>query len=245
MNFKKMSKLLNLVEQEENVSNEVLALSKHLEVPTSNIEESDEYDYGLPTFEVKMNDNKICIYSISSDEYDIKRAVEDSLENLYDDMGISEFMDKVVPYLGNASDFLSGDVEDYYIEFYYDYAQDIATEEGTRFIEEMEELGLNPEDYDHNEDYTEWESSVFDAFAQASYERLDDPLEEFIAEWRHDPRMIEHYLTLDFSYLADECINSYGAGHELARYDGHTEEVELDGVTYFIFKQDERDYEED
>lgn len=222
---------------EDDAPDEAIALAKFLGIPVSNIEQAKHSYYDLPTFEAKK-ENEIYTYSVSNDEYDIKRAVEDSLENLYDDIGFEEFSEKVLPYLGGTETFLTGDLESYYTNDYYEYAEDIAYSEPERFKEELEKLGLDPESYDHSEDYTEWETGVFDAFADAMYKQLDDPIEEFIAEWGHDSKMIEHYLTLDFSAIADKCISRFGAGHELAVYDNATEEEELDGITYYLFLQD-------
>lgn len=49
---------------------------------------------------------------------------------------------------------------------------------------------------------------------------------------------------VDVTKLAEDMISQYGAGHELASYDGKTQEQEFDGVTYYIFKQDEEDLNE-
>lgn len=37
--------------------------------------------------------------------------------------------------------------------------------------------------------------------------------------------------------MAKDVIEEYGSGHELAGYDGETNEVEYNGKTYYIFRQ--------
>lgn len=119
----------------------------------------------IPVFTIGDSND---MYAVSANEQDIKRAVEDSLENLFDGMRVDEFVEKVVPYIG------SRDVNDYM------------------------------EDYEENDPYV----------------------------WGY-----KYTGSVDFEKMAEDVINEYGAGHELAPYDGRTDEIEINGKTYYIFRQ--------
>ena len=119
----------------------------------------------IPTFIVGDSNE---IYAVSANEQDIKRAVEDSLESLFDGMRVDEFVEKVISYIG------SRDVNDYL------------------------------EDYEENDPYV----------------------------WGY-----KYQGSVDFEKMAEDVINEYGAGHELASYDNETNEVEYNGKTYYIFRE--------
>lgn len=181
-------------EEELDLTDEARAVAKYLEIPETDVEdvESDDYYDYLYKVEAKK-DGKKHIYYVSSDEYDIKRGVEDSLESLFDDLTVPEFCEKVIPYL-------SGSIEDY--------------------------LSVN------GEWLTDSEGNAWDIEAQ-----LDDGALDGV--WGRDFQG-----SVDFDKMADDVISQYGAGHELAPYDNKTMEQDYDGVTYYIFKQDEEDLNE-
>lgn len=163
MKFIKLIKASNTQEKE--------ALAQFLETTPNKIEEI-EPNYGLPTFKFGKEE-----YCVSNDDGKIKQAVSDSLENLFEGMYVSEFCEKVIPYLG-------GSVEDY----------------------------LEPLDDD------------FSIEEQLSNGMLDTMGYEF-----------EGYA--NFDEMAQDVIDSYGAGHEIAPYDNRTEEIDFNGSTYYIFRQ--------
>lgn len=185
---------MNEDNEELDITEEARAVAKFLEIPETDVEdvESDDYYDYLYKVEAKK-DGKKHIYYVSSDEYDIKRGVEDSLESLFDDLTVPEFCEKVIPYL-------SGSIEDY--------------------------LSVK------GEWLTDSEGNAWDIEAQ-----LDDGALDGV--WGRDFQG-----SVDFDKMADDVIAKYGAGHELAPYDNETMEQELDGVTYYIFKQDEEDLNE-
>ena len=45
------------------------------------------------------------------------------------------------------------------------------------------------------------------------------------------------YMKIDFKAMARDVIDQYGAGHELSDYDADTEEIEHNGKTYYIFRE--------
>lgn len=160
-------------EEELDLTDEARAVAKYLEIPETDVKDLESDEYFENFYKVSAEkDGKKHIYYVSSDEYDIKRGVEDSLENLFDGMKVDEFIEKVANYIG-------GD--------YFD------------------------------EEEVEWQRN----------------------DWGYQYRG-----SVDFEEMAKDVISRYGAGHELARYDGDTNVVELDGTTYYIFKQDEESLNE-
>lgn len=82
------------------------ALAAYLNVPTKNIKKVKDA-LGLPTYEVN-NNGETQRYSISDNEKAIKKAVEESIGYLVEELTIPEFCKNVVPYL-------SGDPNDYFV----------------------------------------------------------------------------------------------------------------------------------
>ena len=176
---------MNENDEELDITEEARAVAKFLDIPETDVKdvESDEYGNRLYKVEAKK-DGKKHIYYVSSDKYDIHAAVEDCLESLFEGLTVSEFIDKIIPYLsGNPND---------YLEAYGDITLDELIESGT-----------------------------------------------LQGVWGYKFQGIVYY-----EKLADDVIAKYGAGHELAPYDNKTIEQDLDGVAYYIFKQDEEDLNE-
>lgn len=151
--------------------NEKEALAKFLETTPDKIEKI-ESNFNLPTF--KFGDEEYCI---SNNDELILKAVESSIENLFDGMYVSEFCEKVIPYL-------SGALEDY-------------------------------------------------------IEPLDDelPIDEQLEQGMLDLWGYKFQGYTNFKKMAQDVIDTYGAGHEIAPYDGNTEEIDFNGTTYYIFRQ--------
>ena len=185
---------MNEDDEELDITEEARAVAKFLDIPETDVEdvESDDYYDYLYKVEAKK-DGKKHIYYVSSDEYDIKRGVEDSLENLFDEITVPEFCEKVIPYL-------SGSIEDYIS------VSDVWA--------------------------TDSEGNAWGVEAQLDDGALDGVFGR------------DFQGSVDFDKMADDVIAQYGAGHELAPYDNKTMEQDLDGVTYYIFKQDEEDLNE-
>lgn len=163
MKFIKLIKASNTQEKE--------ALAQFLETTPDKIEEIKS-QYDLPTF--KFGEEEYCI---SNDDNKIHKVVSDSLENLFEGMYVSEFCEKVIPYL-------SGSVEDYLKSLDDDFSIEEQLSNGMLDI-----LGYKFEGY------------------------------------------------ANFDKMAQDVIDIYGAGHEIASYDGRTEETNFNGSTYYIFRQ--------
>lgn len=155
-----------------NVGNEKEALATYLNADINELKEIDKV-FDIPTFSYNEEE-----YSITDDEDLIHKAVEDSLENLFDGLTVEEFCEKIISYLYRG-------IDDYIFPF-----------DDTLTAQEQYEEGL------------------------------------FDGVWGY-----KFQGNVDFEKMADDVINSYGAGHELSSYDANTDEINYKGSTYYIFRQ--------
>lgn len=171
MDIKQINEELTKYINESNSNiDEIKALADYLEVPVEQIEQEEmhyaQYFYGL------LNTYKVTIgkeeqeYYVTASYKNVKKAVEESVTGLFNDMHVSEFIKKVVPYLSNDTS--------YYISGTYRYNTDC-----------------------YGSDYQG----------------------KFYAK-----------------RMAQDVIDIYGPGHELASYDNRTIEHDYNGKTYYIFR---------
>lgn len=189
---------------------EKAALAKYLNINEKDItKKEDNFYFGLPEFTTKSGEE----YSVSASESVIKDAVAESMENLFNDLGLDEFQEKVLPYVGNFDRYFSVSESKFY---------DQAREE----LENVDEIEDPTE-----EQIEKKQQELIDSYGSA---------EEFFIEFGDDyvKEMLNYGdASIDFKTMAEDVINEYGAGHELAGYDNETNEVEYNGKTYYIFRQ--------
>lgn len=189
---------------------EKAALAKYLNISENDITKSeDSFYFGLPEFTTKSGEE----YRVSASESVIKDAVAESLENLFDDLGFEEFKEKVLPHVGGFENTFSVSESKFY---------DQAREE----LENVDEI-----DEPTEEQIEKKQQEIIDSYGSA---------EEFFIEFGDDyvREMIDHGdAYMNFETMAENVISEYGAGHELAGYDNETNEVEYNGKTYYIFRQ--------
>lgn len=189
---------------------EKAALAKFLNVKEEDLTKKEEnFYFGLPEFTTKNGEE----YRISASESVIRGAVAESLENLFNELGLDEFKEKVLPYVGDMERYFSVSESKFYDQAY-------------------EEL----RDVDDVEDPTE---EQVEAKQQEIIDSYGSP-EEFFIEFGNEyvKEMINYGdASFDFEKMAEDVIDQYGAGHELSSYDNSTEEVEYNGKTYYIFRQ--------
>ena len=189
---------------------EKAALAKYLNINENDItKKEDNFYFGLPEFTTKSGEE----YSVSASESVIKDAVAESMENLFNDLGLDEFQEKVLPYVGNFDRYFSVSESKFY---------DQAREE----LENVDEIEDPTE-----EQIEKKQQEIIDSYGSA---------EEFFIEFGDDyvKEMLNYGdASIDFKTMAEDVINEYGAGHELAGYDNETNEVEYNGKTYYIFRQ--------
>lgn len=189
---------------------EKAALAKYLNINENDITKNeDNFYFGLPEFTTKSGEQ----YRVSASESVIRSAVAESMENLFDELGLNEFQEKVLPYVG-------------------DFDRYFSVSESKFYDQAREEL----ENVDNIEDPTEEQiekkqQELIDSYGSA---------EEFFIEFGDDyvKEMLNYGdASIDFETMAEDVINQYGAGHELASYDNDTNEVEYNGKTYYIFRE--------
>lgn len=182
--------------------------------------------YGLPTYKSGNEE-----YAVASDEKEVYNAVVEEVESILDDVGYDAFM---WDNMGGIENFVNTDwFEDARKESNESYARDIAESEPERFKEEAKEYGITVgEDIDENAIY---------AFAEKMKENQEEnPVEWFINNFGKDAikdLIKEKKITFDTHAIADEVINLDGPGHVLSGYDGNEVEQQVNGKTYFLYRQ--------
>lgn len=105
------------------------------------------------------------------------------------------------------------------------------SDEDSTFEEWLKENGteVELEDYDENGDWLVCTDSEAD-------EKWDEDLDNFIDECvlPEIPKAYRNYFD-DEGFKQDCKID--GRGHSLARYDGHEQEQEVNGTTYYLYRQ--------
>ena len=197
-----------MVGKKANNEDEKAALAKYLNIKENDIKEEDNYYFGIAEFSTKDGEQ----YRVSASESAIKDAVAESLENLFDEIGFEEFKEKVLPNVGGFENTFSVSESHFYDEVYRELEEDGIEEPTDEQIEKRQQ-------------------EIIDNYGSA---------EEFFIEFGDEyvKQMINHGdAYIDFETMAEDVINEYGAGHELAGYDNETNEIEYNGKTYYIFRQ--------
>jgi hypothetical protein len=182
--------------------------------------------YGLPTY--KSGDEE---YAVASNEQEVYNAVVEEVESILDDAGYDSFNWN---NMGGIENFVNTDwFEDARQESNEFYARDIAESEPERFKEEAKEYGITVgEDIDEG---------AIDAFAEKMKENQEkNPVEWFVNNFGKEAirdLIKEDKITFDTHAIADEVINLDGAGHVLSIYDGNEVEQQVNGKTYFLYRQ--------
>lgn len=182
--------------------------------------------YGLPTY--KSGDEE---YAVASDEQEVYNAVVEEVESIFNDVGYDAFN---WDNMGGIENFVDTKwFEEARQESNESYARDIAEYEPERFKEEAKEYGITV-----GEEIDEY---AIDAFAEKMKENQEEnPVEWFINNFGKDAirdLIKENKITFDTHAIADEVINLDGAGHVLSGYDGNEVEQQVNGKTYFLYRQ--------
>lgn len=185
------------------------ALAKYLNINEKDITKNeDSFHFGIPEFTTKSGEQ----YSVSASESAIKDAVAENMENLFDELGFEEFKEKVLPHVGGFENTFSVSESHFYDEVYRELEEDGIEEPTDEQIEKRQQ-------------------EIIDNYGSA---------EEFFIEFGDEyvKQMIDNGdAYMNFETMAENVISEYGAGHELASYDNDTNEIEYNGKTYYIFRQ--------
>lgn len=188
-------------------------------------------------------------YVVYSSYSDAEEDAIESFRSLWDDLGISVFMDGVLnPHFRENID--ESWFEDAFHEMNENYAYDIESESdstyGNRLVEECYDAKvIDDDDFEEDEDGDiDYSSCKLDTeelaerYTEYLDEREDDILEYFVLNFGEQDvsRMIKENNLVDEYALASDVISETGPANELARYDFIENEVEYDGDTYYIYR---------
>ncbi len=129
--------------------------------------------------------------------------------------------------------------EDAERESFESYVDDIENE-GDRLKKELKDQSLIEEDEDLDED---GEIKDIDEkkrqYVEKHLKDIDDFVQYYIDNFGREKfdAVVKRYDLIDYDALADEIISIDGRGSVLNHYDGIEDEVEIDGVTYYIYRQ--------
>ena len=199
------------------------ALAKYLKVDPETIKEG----YRENLFETEDGEE---YFVVDKDEaYELAR---EDIESLFDDIGLEAFTPSFQDWIfDNAID--EGFLEECIRESYYNYASDIALEDGdeeygTRLEQECAEAGLISEEDFEDAQYVGDEDLV-KLLSEHLFEQVDDYREWFVWNFGIDDftRILRDNMAIDMDAVVDECVSEDGIAHFISSYDGR--EIDLDG----------------
>lgn len=132
-----------------------------------------------------------------------------------------------------------------YESYCYDIESEYSTEYGNRLVEECFDNGLiDDDDFEIDEegevDYTECNLST-DALVERLTDYLcdqyDDPVEWYADNFGDASEAVIANNLVDVDALVEYVVDTDGIAHLLASYDGYENEYELDGITYYIYRE--------
>ena len=201
-------------EDDEDYTDEALALANYLGVEPSEMQEGYDY-YGLTCYTVDGDE-----YAITSNESKADEAAKEEVTSLIDELGVEALN---WDNMGGLENFVDMDWAEAAVrESMEFYANDIESESASddtyesRLAEEIAEAGV--ETKDEFIDYL-----VENAGSPAEYIK-DNFGEEFLKDH------------IDTNKAAEEVLNTDGRGHLLSRYDGEEVTHEFDGKTFYIYR---------
>lgn len=213
-----------------------MALAKQLELSPEEADTITNLDGNR--YEVGKDSWLVCTDSEADNE------AKESVISLLDDVGIGAFN-------VNLSDIVN---EDWFAEAlqesYQSYAYEIKDETdhtyGNRLVQEMYDKGiLSDEDFKEDEegniDYSEPKIDIEDKieeFVDGMVKDAGDPVYWYKDNFGEEAfnRAVKEMGLVNENKLAQEVIDIDGRGHILNRYDGNEYEVEVNGVTYYLYE---------
>lgn len=189
--------------------------------------------YGLPTY--KSGDEE---YAVASNEQEVYNAVVEEVESIFNDVGYDAFN---WDNMGGIENFVSSEwFDDAHLESNVSYAEDIYKSDISRFKEEATELGLDVNSPEYNLDELGDHSKAFEDFALRMKRSEGNSVKWFIDNFGKDAFkdvVKSGKVYVDLKTVADEVISLDGAGHVLSIYDGNEVEQQVNGKTYFLYRQ--------
>ena len=234
---KKMNKRLE--EKSGNEEDEKIALAQFLGIDEEEVEDG----YTDHVYEAEGEEYWVSDYDTAYNE-----AVEE-VENLFDDMGLESVSESTQEYFLENEDYCSFPWENDMHESNLAYATDIDSESGddgyaTRLVSEaIDRKVIKDKDCFENDD-GELDYEDKDELAEMFANDLDDDYDS-MSEWfesiygrgwaKEMRDILKDYL--DYHAMAEYVVDEDSIANTLARYDGKENTEEVDGVKYYIYRQ--------
>lgn len=114
-----------------------------------------------------------------------------------------------------------------------------------KIVDNGQEYSVSNDEYDIKISIEESMEHHFDSltikeFNEKIVKNLSGNIEDYLPDYDDMDDYVtgsEYNKTVNLEKMVDDVINIYGPGHELALYDGDTNTEEIDGETYYIFRQ--------
>ena len=234
---KKMNKRLE--EKHGNTEDEKIALAQFLDIDVEEVEDG----YTDHTYEADGKEYWVSDYDTAYDE-----AVEES-EELFDELGLESVTESTQDYFLENEEYCNFPWKDDMHEYNLAYANDIDSESGydgyaTRLVSEaIERKVIKDKDCFENED-GELDYEDKDELAEMLADDMDDDYDS-MSEWfesiygRNWVSEVKDTLKdyLDYHAMAQYVVDTDGIENTLASYDGKYNSEKVDGVEYYIYRQ--------
>jgi len=205
----------------------------------------DEYDDGVTEGTNGTNVTYNGEYWYVFNDYDdaVKAATNDVLMYL-DDMGVDGINLDMAKYVDEDW------FEDAERESFENYCYDIANEGDdtydNRLVQECYDEGLiDDSDFEEDEDgEPNYEECLIDTdelterYVENHMNSITDFVQEFIFQFGTDEfnDVVKRYNLIDFNELAEDIVDIDGPANSLARYDGNENEIDLNDITYYLYR---------
>jgi hypothetical protein len=205
----------------------------------------DEYDDGITSgtngTNVSYNGEDWYVFNDYDDA--VKAATNDVLMYL-DDMGVDGINLDMAKYVDEDW------FEDVERESFENYCYDIANEGDdtydNRLVQECYDEGLiDDSDFEKDEDgEPNYEECLIDTdelterYVEDHMNSITDFVQEFIYNFGTDEfnDVVKQYNLIDFNELAEDIVDIDGPANSLARYDGDENEIDLNDITYYLYR---------
>lgn len=205
----------------------------------------DEYDDGVTedTSGTNVSYNGEDWYVFNDYDDAVKAATNDVLMYL-DDMGVDGINLDMTKYVDEDW------FEDAERESFENYCYDIANEGDdtydNRLVQECYDEGLiDDSDFEEDEDgEPNYEECLIDTdelterYVENHMNSITNFVQEFIFQFGTDEfnDVVKRYNLIDFNELAEDIVDIDGPANSLARYDGNENEIDLNDITYYLYR---------
>ena len=207
------------------------ALAEYLGVSADSIQELD-YDIYEHCYSYETEDGEQ--YAVYDDYSNAEEDAKTDVLNLYYELGLESFSEDFQKQILTDSDLINTDwFDEAKDESNRFYVEDLSDDE---VIEMCEDRGIADVDEDGEYDLDTLRYNLVDS--------LNDDYNDAV-EWYRDTfgekelvHTVKENGLIDEDAVARRVVDLDGVANSLARYDGEENDIEYDGVTYYIYRVD-------